>query len=836
MPDTDPLSLYHEVRARGYEASIIGTYSLSFQLYERVVLRRLQASGCRHNILLADAGQCAKELTSSPTRPRFCGSDYALLPVRLSGSFHPKFILLLGRRQSRLIIGSHNVTLAGFGLNREITTAFDVQPSGPTGAAAREVWRFVRAWTSAFSSRMQDVVAATERVAPWLAASNQEQTPYPTVLCTLPSGPTLWQRLKPLMRQPVKRIFIISPYFDSRLRFLQTLEKELSPKECVVAVHPKFTEIAATAPSLVSRSRFVDITQFGETWAEDNLHAKVYRFELAGGSSIVVTGSANASDPAWQGTPATRNAEVIVVHQDGEQVWKRLGLSRLSELPDVNQSGWESIRLRAMDKKERNDPSHETPFIATVTPNGFAVDSEFVRDAAASNINVVTGDERKSSIEKIETKEEECLCFCADEATRTAATYLEVVPSKGRPRIALVHHVDGLLDRAAGDVRQAFRRSLSGLEGDPDQLSELIHVVEKAIFDQPFHLEEESERFSGKGAHQRTVQKGGVEPESLMIAAKNTIRARRRRRLSATSDLALIIDALIYRLGLGLRPETDSPTSVQPSEEALRDQNEQPPQVDGHTLAKLCRGKVNRLFRRMIAQLELASGRGSDATTPLIQLAAVLGVVKHLRVRQVNFEWLPKGEQIVDADHQWEFFKKASQLLYAPAHCLAAKALAEHGDREFDELTAVRALLSWLAFDGGLDTRNATDRALVDPELVRENLTGAAYFLPVIVACSSDKYAADVLADVTAEGRGDVGRVAYHVRWAQELARSIVRRRTSPSPVGLGDIAYPLKVEGVSPSVVVDVQYDKAGLLDLDSGMLKYFKTGYLVRVHSLGS
>jgi phosphatidylserine/phosphatidylglycerophosphate/cardiolipin synthase-like enzyme len=178
---------------------------------------------------------------------------------------------LLGRRQSRLIIGSHNVTLAGFGLNREITTAFDVQPSGPTGAAAREVWRFVRAWTSAFSSRMQDVIAATERVAPWLAASNQEQTPYPTVLCTLPSWPTLWQRLKPLMRQPVKRIFIISPYFDSRLRFLRTLEKELSPKECVVAVHPKFTEIAATAPSLLSRSRFVGITQFGETWAEDNL-------------------------------------------------------------------------------------------------------------------------------------------------------------------------------------------------------------------------------------------------------------------------------------------------------------------------------------------------------------------------------------------------------------------------------------------------------------------------------------------------------------------------------------------------------------------------------------
>jgi hypothetical protein len=374
---TDHLSLYHEVSARGYEASIIGTYALSFQFYERVVLRRLQASGCKHNILLADAGQCGQELASGEGKPHFCGADYALLPIRSTGAFHPKFILLLGRRRSRLVIGSHNLTVAGFGLNREVTTALDIESAGATIQAAREVWRFVRAWTSKFPPRIQDIIGATERVAPWLGVRDHEQSPEQRVLCALPTGPSLWQQLRPVLSEPVKRIYILSPYFDSKLGFVQTLEKELNPKELVLAIHPTFSDLSSDARSLVSRCRFVDVTQFGDEWVEQYLHAKIYRFEFAGGKSIVVSGSANASEPAWLGSRGTRNAEMIVVQQAADRTWEQLGLSRLTQLPEVSQAGWESIRLRTKDKPERKDRSFDAPYLATVTPEGFMVDVEF---------------------------------------------------------------------------------------------------------------------------------------------------------------------------------------------------------------------------------------------------------------------------------------------------------------------------------------------------------------------------------------------------------------------------------------------------------------------------
>jgi hypothetical protein len=85
---------------------------------------------------------------------------------------------------------------------------------------------------------------------------------------------------------------------------------------------------------------------------------------------------------------------------------------------------------------------------------------------------------------------------------------------------------------------------------------------------------------------------------------------------SASSDLAVIIDALIYRLGQGLftKRETDSPDSVAPSDETLRDEDAEPPEFDGHVLAKACRGKVNEARAAGLARLleRIGKSRSED--------------------------------------------------------------------------------------------------------------------------------------------------------------------------------------------------------------------------------
>lgn len=110
------ISIIDELRKGGYEASLITTFNAYIPFYEDVVLRRLVNAGVRHNVLMMDYSQYAHSLQVQP--PRLAGRYYSLLPMKTSGAFHAKIILLLGKKKGLLFIGSHNLTLVGFGFNR----------------------------------------------------------------------------------------------------------------------------------------------------------------------------------------------------------------------------------------------------------------------------------------------------------------------------------------------------------------------------------------------------------------------------------------------------------------------------------------------------------------------------------------------------------------------------------------------------------------------------------------------------------------------------------------------------------------------------------------------
>jgi hypothetical protein len=65
-----------------------------------------------------------------------------------------------------------------------------------------------------------------------------------------------------------------------------------------------------------------------------------------------------------------------------------------------------------------------------------------------------------------------------------------------------------------------------------------MNVVEKAIFDEPIPLDTAEAPSRSKSGNAQP-QADGAEPETLIISAKDTVRARRHRRLSASSDLAV---------------------------------------------------------------------------------------------------------------------------------------------------------------------------------------------------------------------------------------------------------------------------------------------------------
>lgn len=109
-------SLLDLVRQSGFEASLFTTFNATLPFYEEVVLRHLVSRGCRYNVVLMDAVQCAQSWRADASRGRRSGHAYTLVPMHAQGSaFHPKVCLLLGRKRAVILVGSHNLTLAGRG-------------------------------------------------------------------------------------------------------------------------------------------------------------------------------------------------------------------------------------------------------------------------------------------------------------------------------------------------------------------------------------------------------------------------------------------------------------------------------------------------------------------------------------------------------------------------------------------------------------------------------------------------------------------------------------------------------------------------------------------------
>lgn len=800
----DGVKLLGEIKDRSVEAAVFGSFNVSFPFFEQVIQPALRGKGCHHQILLMDAAKCGDVAGDAELSPQRAGMDYCLVPVRAPRSFHPKFMLLLGRIQSRVLVGSHNLTLSGFGLNREVTNRIVVKPSDGSQALAAAVFQFARSWTAVAAPELVELVDVCAARAPWITAP--AGTPADcAVLGTLPEGPSLWERLRGHINADVARVTVLGPYFDSELRFLKVLAETLAPSDFVVAVSPEHSEIPANAERLVPAARWVDLTGWGD--GSDRLvHAKLLLVELRDGTSVLVSGSANPSAPAWLGEPAERNAELVVVRHlaSGDPLPPALGLTALSGLPSMTPAAWGQVAARESPSSSPGGSARVWAAIEDVA--GFRVPAAFVGGAQEVSVCKAGGVEL-GRVPARTSVDSAVLIPVSDTEMRQSAAMLSV---EGGARLALVQHLPALRELATDEKVRSLRSALLDLSTAEGGLDRLIATVEKAIFDgvvQPF---------GRKGAGSE-VQEPGSEGASgaAVSVGPLPVTARKHVRIAA-GDLAMILDALIHRLGEGLLPAQDTvgPTT---SEEDLTETTPLPSgkdddsadRINGAALAAVCQRKTRTLMQRMLKRLNGAKDSG-DCAQAVVQLAATLALVRQLRAREATLAWLPRGLELVDGDTQWAFFKAAANLMYAPGG-VAEAGVAEVG-KQFGELEDCAALLAWSAFRCGLDGRTAlTPEA--DPNdqqgqaQVEDNLVGVAMLLQCLAQPMPD---AEDLRPLF----GDAGLawLDRHVGW--------VRRHTpelaAPKMAGVPGMAvrWPM---GPTPkmSVVVSVDGDKSRVVDL---------------------
>ena len=798
------INLLDEVRVGGHRASVLATYSVYFPFYEEVVLRRLIASGCRHNILLVDARQVAGAFADPASRPRLAGHHYTLIPVRAKGAFHPKIALLGGPERGSLLVGSHNVTLAGFGGNRELTNRlqFDKSADKSVQAAFSDAWRFLASWAAAGSSTLPDEVVDGLRQLRnqigWLQ-DGQEARRQGTFFGSDPAGTGLLSQMEDYLPRKPDRIIGVAPFFDRDFRFLSVLREQFPSAEIIVGVDPATADVSAT--SWPEGCRFVDAASIADRTGY--LHAKALFFDGSGSNCALVVGSANLSSAAWGVRGGVRNAEAVVLTlgPQAKEAAERLHLLGVAEMPELHPGSFASKPTQGSPEEHREP--EDAPEVCFALASG----DEVTIPLRADNVGVVEhacliGRDGRT-IDTAPTIEAgtSSTTLTSKKPLANPIAFAELVRRERRRLVVLVHDTRSIHRRSLTGRRAQFHDALASLSGDSPDLVSLIAVVEKIIFEAPEGDEPIRRLQAAKGRSKATDEKL-IGSMGVHVEPKQALR--KARRIMRAGDFGELLDALIYQLGLGLESNYEHRDSKGRSEEEQvgEDDEEEPVRasVDMPEVVNAYHRKLVHLIGRLLRQLARSSAGDQTATMAtmgLMQSLAVLGVVQELRridkenaqIRDLNATLVPvELRQRLFKGLVGEFFGKHAQLL--------PRARKEIADAQADELVQLPGLLVWLGWDAGFALAPKAFGEL--PEETTERLFQKALLIAVLGEGAQTESAFDV-ARATAQRLGNAAdTMAWfheHERWINRLRKAeVLKANAVPhESVEAGDVVCRLK-------------------------------------------
>jgi hypothetical protein len=295
------MKLYERFADKEFHTSIATSFGIDFDAYESIVLPRLRGAGCRNNLVLADVRLLTHALCGASALPHHAGRLYTINGIAAPGVFHPKVFMQAGRRRGRMIVSSANLTTPGLGGNLELAgmVMSDAPNSGEQQLVAAG-WQYLSRFLNGDQLAIAAQVDWMLTRAPWLAKTTPPTGPVNladgTLAALLVTGETsgIGERFIELVGEPVERLIVISPYWDSNLAALSYLTERLSPGETSVLLDPEYAVFPKWALGKIQGVRLYDRGDFRKGRF---IHAKAIIAETATADHVLI-GSANCTLPA----------------------------------------------------------------------------------------------------------------------------------------------------------------------------------------------------------------------------------------------------------------------------------------------------------------------------------------------------------------------------------------------------------------------------------------------------------------------------------------------------------------------------------------------------------
>lgn len=302
---------YYDVSSEtGFHSAFMTTYAFSAQAFEDVPFPKLRGAGCRNIAILADKAMLNMSFAEYGA-PRYAGALYHLAKVSVGGAFHPKMTLLVGPEKGRLLIGSANLTALGLAGNKELVADVRYSATDKDNAALfGEALNYLRSYVPAEDPWFGDALSRAFRYSPWLREAAEIETSDDQSdirLLADKSDQTFFDQIEAAVAgDEIKRLVVLSPYWDAKLEGLTRLREVLGMPPTDILIDP----LAAQFPASVLDGATVELFDLRDERSSRFVHAKAF---IACGKEWdhVISGSMNCSLPALLGPTIPRgNAEL----------------------------------------------------------------------------------------------------------------------------------------------------------------------------------------------------------------------------------------------------------------------------------------------------------------------------------------------------------------------------------------------------------------------------------------------------------------------------------------------------------------------------------------------
>jgi hypothetical protein len=294
-------------REPGYEKALLLSYSFDPIFFESVVLTDLWAGRASEVLVCVDRGQMDASISSAGSQARHLGKRYLVASAGHAGAFHPKVYLRLGRESGLVMVGSGNLTSAGWGGNEELATAWRVGPAQEDeGGWISLLLEDVAHWCE---GEFERETISRLRALSWLPEIATVPGPDSRLLYSRANSSLGSQVARRWAGRTFSEVSVLTGSTDEGGAFLRWAHRIFGISKATVALTP---QCASFRPEQLADLP-LDLRIVVADPAK-RLHAKACWFDGPDGAAALM-GSANCSAAAWLLAPdGGGNVESIVVY------------------------------------------------------------------------------------------------------------------------------------------------------------------------------------------------------------------------------------------------------------------------------------------------------------------------------------------------------------------------------------------------------------------------------------------------------------------------------------------------------------------------------------------